>query len=393
MPAQDKHQRTEAPTPKRRREARQRGQVARSVDVAGWAGVAVSSFLVPWFLRLVTGQVLAVLHQATGVFARPTPQAALRVLESGLKVILVSIAPLGGILALVAIVANIAQTGRAFSFQAARPKLSRISPREGIRRLVSPQNGVQLLKQLVKLLLLVGVGYQAIAGIVHEMVDARPVSLLPILAVTGANVLSFIRILSLLGLAVGLVDFVYQRRKLNDQLKMTKQEVKEESKAAEGDPHLKGMVRKRMYQIARTQMLAAVRTADVVVTNPTHYAVALRYDATRSAAPRVVAKGSDQLAQRIREEAATSEIPVVEDPPLARYLYAVCDVDETIPGEIFVAVARLLAFVYSLPATLRGVGVHHLGASILPAEPAALAKLRDGQRARAEAVLAGTVAT
>ena len=318
MPAQDKHQKTEPPTPKRRREARQRGQVARSVDVAGWAGVAVSSFLVPWFLRLVTGQVLAVLHQATDVFGHPTPQAALRVLESGLKVILVSIAPLGGILALVAIVANVAQTGRVFSFKAARPKLSRISPKEGIRRLVSPQNGVQLLKQLVKLLLLVGVGYQAIAGIVHEMVDARPVSLLPILGATGANVLSFIRIVSLLGLAVGLVDFFYQRRKLNDQLKMTKQEVKDEQRSSEGDPHLKAMVRKRMYQIARTQMLAAVRTADVVVTNPTHYAVALRYDATRSAAPRVVAKGSDQLALRIREEAATSAIPVVEDPPLAR---------------------------------------------------------------------------
>ena len=391
MPAgADKHQRTEPPTPKRKREARKKGQVARSPDVSGWAGAAVMSFLLPWFTRLVGGHLLGVLAQAAEAARHPSPQGALVVLEAGLKVILLTVVPLGAALALVAIVANVAQTGRAVSFQAAAPKLSRISPRAGMKRLFSPQNGMALLKQVVKLVLLVGVASQSLHAIIHEMVGLRPVSLMPLLAATAASVLSFVRVLSLLGLVVGIADFLYQRRKLNQQLKMTKEEVKEEAKAAEGDPHVKGLIRKRMYQIARSQVLAAVRRADVVVTNPTHYAVALRYEAGRSAAPRVVAKGADLLAQRIREEAAAFQIPVVEDPPLARYLYAVCEVDGAIPAEIFVAVARLLAFVYSLPAPLRGVGVHHLGSSVVPTEPDALARLTEAQQARARAVLAGT---
>lgn len=393
MAQEDKHQKTEKPTPKRKKEAREKGQVARSMDVAAWAGTVVASFLMPWFLHLVSGKILGVLAQATQVGRHPTPQGALLVLEAGLKVVLLTVGPLGAAMALVGIVANVAQTGRAFSLKAARPKLSRISPRAGIRNLFSPQNGMALVKQVVKLLLLVGVAYQAINQIIHEMVGLRPVSLLPLLAATAQSVLSFVRIVSLLGLVVGLADFFYQRHKLLQGMKMTKHEVKEESKAAEGDPHVKGMIRKRMYQIARSQLLAAVHNADVVVTNPTHYAVALRYEAGRSAAPRVVAKGADLLAKRIREEAATCEIPVVEDPPLARYLYAVCDVDEAIPAEIFAAVARLLAFVYSLPANLRGVGVHHLGGSILPAEPAALARLTEAQQTRARTVLSGAAAT
>ena len=392
MAQADKHQRTEPPTPKRKREAREKGQVARSMDVSGWAGAAIGSFVLPWFLHLVTGHVVGVLAQAAQVGRHPSPQGALVVLQAGLKVVLVTVAPLGAVLAVVAIVANVAQTGRVFSLKAARPKLSRISPKQGIQNLFSPQNGMALVKQVVTLILLFGVAYQAIDRIIHQMVGTRPVSLLPLLDAAAASILSFVRVVSLLGLGVGIADYLYQRHKLLQRLKMTKHEVKEESKAAEGDPHVKGMIRKRMYQIARSQLLANVRRADVVVTNPTHYAVALQYEAGRSAAPRVVAKGADLLAKRIRDEAASCEIPVVEDPPLARYLYAVCDVDEAIPAEIFVAVARLLAFVYSLPAALRGVGVHHLGASSVPAEPAALAGLTEAQQARARAVLAGAAA-
>ena len=311
----------------------------------------------------------------------------------GLEDVIYISLPIIGAITLVSLFVTFMQVRFVVATEAMKPTFSRISPLNGIKRFFSVKSLWSLMEQSLVLVAIGGIAYMIMDQVIHTLVGARPTALGPVLGYLGSQLLLLIRYVSLVGVVLGIVDYTFQRWQTMKSLKMTKQEVKEESKAAEGDPHLKGMVRKRMYQIARTQMLAAVRTADVVVTNPTHYAVALRYDATRSAAPRVVAKGSDQLAQRIREEAATSEIPVVEDPPLARYLYAICDVDESIPGEIFVAVARLLAFVYSLPAALRGVGVHHLGASILPAEPAALAKLRDGQRARAEAVLAGTVAT
>lgn len=390
MAAQDKHSRTEEPTPKRKKEARGNGQVARSPDVAGWAAMALAVSLLPWFFNLTKGRILGVLTMATQVGRHPSTAGALKVLQAGLEVILVTVGPLGGIFALLAIVTTIAQTGRTFSFKAAKPKLSRVSPKEGIKRLFSAQNGMQLAKQTVKLLLLVGVGYQAIVGIIHEMVGTRPVSLLPVLDATASNILSFVRILSLLGLAVGITDFLYQRRKLNQDMKMTKEEVKEESKQSEGDPFVKGAMKRRMYSLARSRVLVAIRNADVLVTNPTHYAVALQYQAGRSSAPRVVAKGADLLAARIRKEAASHSVPIVEDPPLARYLYAICEVDTPIPPEIYVAVARLLAFVYGLPASIRGVGVHHAGSSIVPREPEALASLSDSQRARVTAVLAGT---
>jgi flagellar biosynthetic protein FlhB len=388
--ATDKHARTEDPTPKRKREARANGQVARSPDVGGWALVLLGVFLLPWFFNQAKARMLGVLTMATYVGRHPTTPGALVVLEAGLKALLLTVAPLGGIFVLVAIVANLAQIGRTFSFKAARPKLSRISPKQGLTRLLSARNGVQLLKQLVKLLVLVGVGYKTIVAVIHEMANARVVSLLPVVAATASSIVSFVRVLSLLGLAIGIVDFLYQRRKLKESLKMTKEEVKEERKSAEGDPHVKGEMRKRMYSLARSRVLAAVANADVVVTNPTHFAVALAYDPKRSSAPRVVAKGADLLAARIRAQAEACFVPIVEDPPLARYLFAICEVDGQIPPEIYVAVARLLAFIYSLPASLRGVGVHHFGSSIVPSKPEALALLREPRRTKATAVLTGT---
>jgi flagellar biosynthetic protein FlhB len=147
---------------------------------------------------------------------------------------------------------------------------------------------------------------------------------------------------------------------------MTKQEVRDEHKQHEGDPHMRAHVRRRQYSIARSRTIAAVRTADVVVTNPTHYAVALQYDPARTNAPRLVAKGTDFLAERMKEEALRAGVPLVEDPPLARYLHATCEVDDMVPEEIYLAVAQLLAFVYRMPASLRGVGVRTRPHSAVP---------------------------
>ncbi|MDA8295478.1 MAG: EscU/YscU/HrcU family type III secretion system export apparatus switch protein [Actinomycetota bacterium] len=391
-PAADKHAKTEKPTPKRKKEARQNGQVPRSPDVSSWAAALVGSFILPLFFASAKGRILGVTSQALDVMGNPSVNGAVRTLSAGLRAVLYTAAPLAGGFTLLAIVANIAQTGRTFSFKAAQPKFNRLSPGAGFKRLFSPQSGLQLARQVLKLGALSGIGYEAMRGLMHEVINKQPVSLLPLLSATAASIFSFIRIVSLLGLLIGLADYGVQRHRINQSMKMTKEEVKQEHRNQEGDPHMKAHLRKRMYQIARSKAIRNVRQADVVVTNPTHYAVALAYDAGRSMAPRVVAKGSDRLAARIREEAATFAVPIVEDPPLARYLYAVCDLDAPIPNEIYVAVARILAFVYSLPPTVRSAMVHRPAHSTVPAEPEAMASLSEEQRRKMAAVLAGDAA-
>jgi len=288
-----------------------------------------------------------------------------------------------------AIVVSVAQTGRALSFAAARPKFSRINPQTGIRRLFGVQTVVQLAKQVLKLAMLSGIAYSTIHSLLVAVVSTRPVGLAPIIGETVSSIFTYVRSVSLIALLIGLAEYGYQRRTLTQSLKMTKWEVKEEAKASEGNSEVKGEIKKRMYAMARSRVMQAMRQADVVVTNPTHFAVALQYAPGTHGAPRVVAKGSDKLATLIRERAKEEQVPIVEDPPLARYLFAVCEVDQLIPGEIYFAVARLLAFVYSLPAGVRTMRVHQAPPSRLPEDLAAVEALPPIRRRQARSVLEG----
>lgn len=389
MATEDKHARTEPPTPKRKKEARDRGQVSRSPDVAAWMAVLVGSYLLTWVFNNTEHRVLGVFAQAANVMSRPTAGGAFAVLTSGLRVVVVVIVPMGAIFAGLAVVTNVAQTGRSVSLKAARPRFERINPKNGIKRLFGPQTLEQLGKQSLKLTVLALAGYQVIHRLVHEVTGARPVGIGPILGVAASTILGFVRLIALLSVIIGLGDYAFQKRRLKQSLKMTKNEVKEEAKAAEGDPVMKGELKRRQYAIARSRAVRAVHSADVVVTNPTHYAVALQYQPGSGSAPRVVAKGADMLAARIRAKAVEADVPIVEDPPLARYLYAVCEIDQQIPGEIYVAVARLLAFVYSLPAMSRTGLLHQSVPSQLPDALLALEALPPGRRQQAEALLSG----
>lgn len=366
MPGGDKYSRTEAPTPKRRKEAREEGKVARSPEVNGWLAIVASSMLLPWFLSLARDRVYGVTTAAVGVMQHPSVSGDVAVLESGLAQFLEYAAIVGAVLMAVGLVASIAQVGRAASIKAARPRFSRISPKTGLKRLFSPQAGWELAKQLLKLALLAGIAYYSLRTIIMTVGDKQPVSISPVLSYLGSSVITFVRTVGLVGLGLGLADYGYQRHRMNQELKMTKQEVKDERRQQEGDPAVKGRIRRQQYAIARSKVLAAVKTADVVVTNPTHFAVALQYDPRRGGAPRVVAKGMDSLALRIREEAGRFSVPVVEDPPLARYLHATCDMDQQVPVAVYVAVARLIAFVYSLTPQMRSVGVHRRPYSVVP---------------------------
>lgn len=389
MPPNDRHSRTEPPTPKRKREARQEGRVARSPDIGGWVAILAATLVVPWIFSNAERRVLAVTTAAANVMAHPTTTGCLQVLGPALLDVLEIVLPGAAVFMAVGILANVAQVGFGFATKRSRPQLSRISPLAGTKRLFSPNSLWELVKQLLKLSILAGLGYQVFHTLWSHLLGSAPVGLTPVLGFTKTSLVGFVRSVAAIGLAIGIGDYAIQRHRLMSQLKMTKQEVKDERKQSEGDPAMRSQLRRRQYGIARSKMMAAVRTADVVVTNPTHFAVALRYQSGGGAAPRVVAKGVDGLAQRIREEAAVHRVPVVEDPPLSRYLFAVCEVDQQIPAEIYLVVAKLLAFVYSLPASWRGVGVHRRVHSNVPSEPAAVEALRPGRRSRARAVLAG----
>jgi flagellar biosynthesis protein FlhB len=386
--AGDKDGKTEKPTPKRKREARERGQVARSPDVGGWAAVLLGSFLLPWMFSTAKTRVLGVTNEIVPVMRHPTVAGAFSALGTGLLQVVYYGATVGAAFAVLGIVVNLAQVGRATSLQAAAPKFSRLSPKAGIKRLASPNTLWELAKQLLKLGILAGVGYGTLRGLTVAVAGTAPVSLSPILAYVAGSLLRFVRTIALLGLGLGLADYGVQRHRLDKSMKMTKQEVKDEHRQAEGDPTMKGQLKRKQYLIARSRMMAAVKTADVVVANPTHFAVALRYEPSKGSAPRVVAKGVDALAARIRDEASTHGVPVVEDPPLARYLFAVCDVDQQIPGAVYVAVAQVIAFVYSLSPGTRGIGVHRRPHSLVPAvdpaePPPAVARARRRRQAHA----------
>ena len=360
--------RTEKPTPKRRKESRRKGQVAKSPDLSAWLTLLIGSLILLSFFRSTDKRLTGLVAMSTDAMTNPTPAGALSVLDKGLTDMLAIVLPFAGVFAAVGVAANMAQTGGLFSLGAAAPKWEKLNPIHGAKQLFSVQSIWQLGKQLVKLLALVGLAYASVSGLAHTLVGSQPADMGPVVSYAGSTLLGLIRDVAAVGLLLGIADYAWQRHRLEKSLKMTKHEVKEENKQQEGNPLIKGEVRKKMLRMSRARMMAAVAGADLIVVNPTHYAVALRYDPNRGRAPVVVAKGIDELALRIREEGCEHKVPVVEDPPLARAIYAACDLEDAIPADLFLAVARLLAFVFGLSPIVRAAGlVHRRPASALVA--------------------------
>ncbi len=363
-----KDDRTEKPTPKRRREAREEGRIAKTPELAGWLAVLVASMALPAAFGYGERRVVGVFAQASHVMADPTSAGALAVLRTGLVAALEIALPVAGVMAAMSLVVTAAQVGPVLAWKAARPQFSRLNPLTGIKRLFSAQSLWMLAKELLKLAVIGALAYRTIDAMVRLMLGAQLTGIGPAVTYAGGALVGLVREVAVAGLVLAGFDYAFQRRRMGQQLKMTKQEVKEEFRSHEGDPLIKGQIRKKQRALSRLRMMAAVAKADVVVTNPTHVAVALRYEPGSGQAPRVVAKGADHLAARIREEARRHGVPVVEDPPLARALHAACDLDDLVPVELYLAVARLLAFVFTLPAVVRRSGrVHRRPVSALVA--------------------------
>lgn len=227
-----------------------------------------------------------------------------------------------------------------------QPKFSKMNPLNGVKKIFSAQSLVELVKSVAKILLIALVTYSYIKNKIGLLYALYDMSMMQAVNLIGETVIELgIRISAIYMIIAG-ADFMYQKYKFKNDMKMTKQEVKEEYKNAEGDPEIKGKIKARMREASQRRMMQAIPKADVVITNPTHYAVAIRYDTEVAPAPIVVAKGSDYLAQKIKQIARENNVEIVEDKPLARMLFANVDIDKQIPPELYQAVAEILAMVY-----------------------------------------------
>ena len=358
----DKQQKTEEATPQRRREAREKGQVALSseaISAMSLIAIAGSVLVMGGFLAQAVGALVVTSLEnvgSNGLLSIESASAANLVKGSvqgiAAEFFLVILPALG-----VAALVGYGQVGLQLSPKAISLDFGKINPQKGVKRLFSARGVMRASMALAKVLIVM-----ATIGIVAWM-QAPNVSALagaelgPALQMVGAILVRCVASALLAILALGLIDLVFQRNQHSKDLRMTRQEIKEEMKNTEGDPHLKARVRQIQREVASRRMMSDVPSATVVITNPTHYAVALQYDrdSAEGSAPRVVAKGVDAVAQRIKQVAAEAGVTLFEDRPLARALHARAEIGEEVPVDLFEAVAAVLAYVYRVDRRTVGV--------------------------------------
>jgi len=348
--ADDAGDKTEEPTARKLAKARSEGKVAKSqeINTTVMLAVALGVLLVwaPFFLRQMVALFWAT--QGKAHTFELTADAVPGLFHAGILFVAAILIPLLIPLAFAALGVNVAQVGFNLSLKPLQPSLSKLNPMSGIKRLFGVKGLVELGKSLFKIGVIATVAFLTIREKLPE-----------ILSLSGTTVGIYLEtvcsVVLLLGLRVvialivlSILDYLFQRHQHKKELKMTKQEVKDEMKQSEGDPAVKGKLRGLMRQMARDRMLEAIKRADVVVTNPVHVAVALRYDPAKAGAPEVVAKGARKMAQRIKDIAREHDVPIVENPPLARQLFKLTDVGDLVPSSLYKAVAEVLAFVYRL---------------------------------------------
>lgn len=349
MAEEQDQERTEDPTAKRRGDFRKKGQVAQSKEVHTAALFSFTLMLWYFYAPLFWRQFQAFSGGFWGGLAtfEVTP---LTVVDLGLLIVgkvSLLLAPVVLLVLTVGFLSSYLQVGWLFTFKPLEPNIGKLNPVTGLGRLVSKRSLVELVKSLLKVLLVGWVAYKTVRAEFEAsllLIDQPPVETLRFAGHLALLVLAKSCAIMML---LGLVDFLYQRWDMEQKMKMTKQEQKEEYKQSEGDPFIKSKIRSIQQQMSRKRMLADVPKADVVITNPTHLSIAISYVRDEMDAPRIVAKGADHMAMKIREIARQHRVPLVENKPVARALYQV-ELGQPIPEEMFKAVAEILAYVYSL---------------------------------------------
>lgn len=352
---------TEKPTPKKLRDARREGRIAKAPEVGGWAGLLAVSFVLPHMFSTVQTSTTELLARVPGVIANPDPEKAFVLLSNGLRTMAFGLAPFLLTLLVAGVFSTAAQGGIHVSGKRLRPKLERLNPLHALKRMFGPQGAWELVKALMKSVVAAYLVWQAARRLTTMLLGHGGMDLGSSLSGTAGAALSLVRVVALVSLVLGFMDYGVAWRRQRKQLMMTRREVTDEHRSAEGDPQVKAKLRSKAQEIAKNLMMQQVATADVVLLNPTHVAVALRYEPSRGA-PRVVAKGKGVVAARIRELATENRVPMVEDISLARALHAACDLGQEIPADLYNAVARILAFVMSLRSRGSAAGIHRASA-------------------------------
>lgn len=341
-------EKTESPSQKKRDDARKEGQVAFSKELSSCAllgGFLLMFYFTSSFMLDAYKESMMFAFRNLNLPALTIPSIRNFFIDIVREAIIMT-SPFLGSAFVIGIMASVAQVGFKITAKPLAPKLSKISPLKGLGRMFSKQAGMELLKTIFKMVLFGYIGlytFQEEIGEIQMLIDQSPKDLIPHTALI-VSVFMFRAFLALLVIAV--FDYMFQRFDLEQKLKMTKQEVKEEHKQAEGDPQLKAKIRQIQQQMSQSRMMQEVPESDVVVSNPTHFAIALKYDREYMRAPQITAKGVDHLALRMMEIAGENNVIVYRNPPVARAMYFQVDVGDEVPEEFYKAVAEILAFVY-----------------------------------------------
>lgn len=343
----DDQEKTEEPTSKKLEDARQKGNVPKSQDASGFVTLLVGIIALVLLLSFMGERLIKLyIYYQNLIGIELTKELFFKiVIHTMLQVILI-ILPVAVSIMIAGILSNVMQFGFLFTTEPLMPNFGKINPIKGLANLFSLKKLIDSIKIILKVSAVFGVAFYFFLQFVKELPHTIFFPMFNQLLWLKEKMLILAGVMLLLFLIIAIADIFIVRFQYFKGLRMSKQEVKDEFKQMEGDPRVKGRIRQLQMQAARKRMMQNIPTADVVITNPTHYAVALRYDKEKEKAPVVLAKGIDHLALRIRKIAAENGIQIVENPPLARELYKVCDVDSMIPANLFQAVAEVLSFVY-----------------------------------------------
>ena len=350
-------EKTEDPTERKLRNAREEGQVARSVELPA-AAVTIGAILTLFFIGGYWIKQMAEIFASGFKFDRKTldnPDLMVTAFAHQMGEAFLLIVPVLLVTAVLAILSSGATGGYLFSLKSTLPKFSKLSLLSGFKRMFGANAAIELLKAILKFSLVTIVLWALVSRQMDPMMQLGQMAIEPALAAAGWMIAESALWLSLSLLVIALIDAPYQKYSFIKRMRMTKQEVKDEMKDMEGQPEVKQQIRRRQREMANNRMIQKVQDADVVITNPEHFAVALSYDPTGDGAPILLAKGSDHMAARIREEAEKHGVEMFAAPPLARALYFSTEVDQAVPESLYLAVAQVIAYVFSLADVRPGV--------------------------------------
>lgn len=350
-------EKTEAPTPKRLQDARSEGQVARSIEINAALGLLMAALLLQVFgTRLARDAAAMVTDTLTEPIQTELSSTWLKeVFAKPLQMILPAVLPLLLLLMATGVLVTLTQTRFLISLKRLMPDFNRLNPVNGFKRLFSMQGVFELVKAVLKLGIVGWVTYSFVRGHVYELLDLAAMDLTSAVSQWASLAVNLALRIGATYLLLAAIDYGYQKWQYNRSLKMSKEEIKDEYKQREGDPLVRSRIRSKQRRLAMSRMMSRVPQADVIITNPTHLAIAIQYQPEAMSAPRVLAKGADKLAERIIATAQGARIPIVQNIPLARAIFKQVEIDQEIPPELYVAMAEVLAYVYKLQGSRRVV--------------------------------------